>query len=65
VLFRFEVEEGPKVGEVEVTMPDGTKKTQELFNDTARGFDAKGTEVARVTIEEPTWQNPKEHLNSI
>ena len=42
--------------EVEVTMPDGKKKTQVLFNDTARGFDAKGKEVARVTIEEPTWE---------
>ncbi len=65
ILFRFEVKKGPKVAEVEVTMPDGKKKTQELFNDTARGFDAKGKEVARVTIEEPTWKRPKEHLNSI
>jgi nitrate reductase beta subunit len=65
VLFRFEIEEGPKVAEVEVTMPDGKKKTQEIFNDTARGFDANGKEVACVTIEEPTWERPKEHLNSI
>ena len=45
--------------------PTASKKTQEIFNDTARGFDAAGTEVARVTIEEPTWERPKEHLNSI
>ncbi len=65
VLFRFRIEKGPKVAEVEVTMPDGTKKTQEIFNDTALGYDARGTEVARVTIEEPTWVRGKEHLNSI
>ena len=65
VLFRFEVKKGPKVAEVEVTMPGGEKKTQELFNDTALGFDVQDKEVARVTIEEPTWERPKEHLNSI
>ncbi len=65
ILFRFEIKKGPKVAEVEVTMPNGTKKTQELFNDTACGFNAAGKEVVRVTVEEPTWERPKEHLNSI
>jgi nitrate reductase beta subunit len=65
ILFRFKIDKGPKVGEAEVTMPNGTKKTQELFNDTARGFNAAGKEVVRVTVEEPTWERSKEHLNSI
>ena len=65
ILFRWELEKGPKVSETEVTLPDGSKRTQEIFNDTVRGFDARGREVACVTIEEPTWERPKEHLNSI
>jgi nitrate reductase beta subunit len=66
ILFRYEVEEGPKVGEIEVTMPDGSTKTQELFNDTAIGFNKLGEEVVRVTVEEPTFERPADlHVNSI
>ncbi len=65
ILFRFEIEKGPKIAEVEVTMPDGSNKTQELFNDTVRGFNSLDREVVRVTIEEPTFQRPQRHVNSI
>ncbi len=65
VLFRFEIEKGPKVAEVEVTLPSGRKKTQTIYNDTVRGFDARGQEVVRVTVEEPTFERPSRHLNSI
>ena len=47
-------------------MPDGSLKTQEIFNDTVIGFNKFGNEVTRVTIEEPTFERPSEmHVNSI
>ena len=66
IIFRFEIEQGPKIGEIEVTMPDGKSKTQELFNDTVIGFNKLGEEIVRVTVEEPTFERPAEqHVNSI
>jgi hypothetical protein len=39
---------------------------QEVFNDTVIGFNKLGEEVARMTIEEPTFERPAEmHVNSI
>jgi nitrate reductase beta subunit len=65
IIFRFGVEEGKKIGESEVTMPDGTSKTLELFNDTAIGYDGRGREIIRVTVEEPVYERSKEYSNSI
>jgi nitrate reductase beta subunit len=66
IVFRFEIQPGPKVAEVEVTMPDGTTKVQEIFNDTIRGFNKLNEEVVRVTVEEPTFERaPEQHVNSI
>ena len=66
ILFRFEIEPGPKVAEVEVIMPDGTTKVQEIYNDTIRGFNKLDEEVVRVTVEEPTFErNAEQHVNSI
>ncbi|MFV2069666.1 MAG: hypothetical protein ACC645_22090, partial [Pirellulales bacterium] len=66
IIFRYEIEQGDKVGEAEVTMPNGDAKTQELFNDTIIGFNKFGEEVVRVTVEEPTFERPAEaHVNSI
>jgi nitrate reductase beta subunit len=66
IIFRFEIQPGPKVAEVEVTMPDGTTKVQEIFNDTIRGFNKLNEEVVRVTVEEPTFERaPEQHVNSI
>ena len=66
ILFKFKIEKGPKVAEVPVRMPSGKEKVQEIFNDTVIGFNKFGKEVARVTIEEPVVERPKEkHANSI
>ena len=65
VIFKYKVEKGPKLAEREVTMPNGTKKVQTLYNDTVIGFNKAGKEVVRVTVEEPTFERPKQHLNSI
>ena len=66
ILFRYEIENGEKVAEVEVTMPDGTSKTQEIFNDTVIGYNKLDEEVVRITVEEPVFERPAEmHVNSI
>ena len=66
ILFRFQIDKGKKIGEIEVTMPDGTSRTQELFNDTVVGFNKFDEEVVRVTVEEPTFERSSfAHVNSI
>ena len=66
IIYRFEIEKGSKVGEYPVTMPDGSQKVQEVFNDTIIGYNRAGKEAVRVSIEEPTFERPKEnHVNSI
>jgi nitrate reductase beta subunit len=66
IIFRYEIEKGPKVAEIEVTMPSGAMKVQEIYNDTVVGFNKLGEEVVRTTIEEPTFERPAEsHVNSI
>ena len=66
IIFRFAIEKGKKGAEVEVTMPDGKTKTQEIFNDTIVGYNKLDEEVARLTIEEPTFERPSSaHVNSI
>jgi nitrate reductase beta subunit len=65
ILFRFEIQKGPKVAEIEVTLPDGRKKTQEIYNDTIVGYNKFDKEAVRITVEEPTFERTKEHLNSI
>jgi nitrate reductase beta subunit len=66
ILFRFEIEEGPKIAEAEVTMPNGETKPQEIFNDTVIGFNKFDREVVRITVEEPTFERDAEvHVNSI
>jgi len=65
IISRFEIEKGPKVAEIPVTMPDGTSKTQQIYNDTVVGFNDFGAEIVRITIEEPIFERPKQHANSI
>jgi len=66
IIFRYEVEKGPKIAEIEVTMPDGSTKVQELYNDTVIGYNKLGAECARTTVEEHTFERSKEHhVNSI
>jgi nitrate reductase beta subunit len=66
ILFRFEIKQGPKVAEIPVRMPSGQMKVQEIFNDTVLGYNKRGEEVVRLTIEEPTFERPREqHVNSI
>ena len=66
ILYRFEIEKGPKVAEVVVRMPSGKEQVQEIFNDTVIGYNKFDKEVVRVTIDEPIIERPGEkHANSI
>ena len=65
IIFRFQIEKGPKVAEIEVTLPNGQKKVQEIYNDTIIGYNKFDKEAVRITVEEPTFERGKEHLNSI
>jgi len=66
IIFRYEVQQGPKIAEIEVTMPGGGTQVQELYNDTVVAFNKLGREIVRTTIEEPTFERPRElHVNSI
>ncbi len=60
ILFRYEIEEGPKVFESEIN-----GKPWAMYNDTVIGFDEKGREAVRVTVEEPFRERPIQHPNSI
>ena len=60
IIFRYEIIEGEKIFERTV---NGRK--WEMFNDTVIGFGKNGSEVARVTVEEPRYERPDKHYNSI
>ncbi len=60
IIFRYEIEEGPKVFEKEIN-----GKKWEMYNDTAIGFDKNDNELVRVTVEEPQYVRPDKHYNSI
>lgn len=65
IIFRFKLLEGEKIGESEVTLPSGKKRVLEIFNDTVIGYDSKGREIVQLTVEEPVFERPQEHYNSI
>lgn len=66
IIFRYDVVKGPKVAEIEVTMPDGSSKVQEIYNDTVLGYNKFGVEVVRTTVEEPVFERDAAlHANSI
>jgi nitrate reductase beta subunit len=59
MIFSFDVEEGERVGEIEVG-----GEAYEIFNDTAVGFDADGHEIVRIQVQEPLHERPLK-VNSI
>ena len=65
ILYRYEIRKGPRVADREVTLPGGERKTLEVFNDTVIGYNKAGKECVRVTIEEPVYERPNHHFNSI
>ena len=60
IIYRYEIEEGPKIYE---GMLHGKPTT--LYNDTVIAFGKSGQEIFRTTIEEPVFVRPNRHANSI
>ena len=60
IIYRYEIQEGPKVYEGELR---GRKVT--LYNDTVIAFGKKGEELFRTTLEEPIYKRPAIYANSI
>ncbi len=60
IVFRYEIKDGPKVFETKINGKPWT-----LFNDTVIGYDDKGNELARLTVEEGLQRRPAERANSI
>ncbi|MBI3021349.1 MAG: nitrate oxidoreductase subunit beta [Candidatus Omnitrophica bacterium] len=60
IIFRYAIEEGPKVYETEVHGKPFT-----LYNDTIIGYGEDGQELIRTQVEEPVHVRPAKHLNSI
>jgi nitrate reductase beta subunit len=60
IIFRYEIQEGPKVYEAE-----RHGKPFALYNDTIIGYGEDGQELVRTQVEEPVHVRPAKHLNSI
>ncbi len=60
IIYRFEVDEGPKAGEYQAG-----GRTIEIFNDTVIGFDRDGGEVVRLSVIEPFYERDRKYANSI
>ncbi len=60
IIFRYEIEEGPKVYETEIH-----GRPFALHDDTVVAFDARGQEIFRTRVEEPLFVRPARHINWI
>jgi nitrate reductase beta subunit len=60
IIYRYEIEEGPKIYEGELH-----GKPVTLYNDTVIAFGKRDQEIFRTTIEEPIHVRPAIHANSI
>ena len=60
IIFKYKIEQGPKVFETEI---HGKPFTQ--YNDTIIGYDDAGQEIVRTTVDEPIHVRPPQHQNSI
>lgn len=60
IIYRYEVEEGELIYEGELR---GRPVT--IYNDTVIAFGQNGKEIFRTAVEEPVFERPAEHQNSI
>jgi len=65
VIFKFEIKKGPRIYEKEVTLSDGSIREFSIFNDTVIGYNENGKECVRTTVDEPMYERPSNHFNSI
>ncbi|MBI1746303.1 MAG: nitrate oxidoreductase subunit beta [Acidobacteria bacterium] len=60
IIFRYKIIPGKKIFETKI---DGKK--WEMFNDTVIGFNKKGEEAVKLSVEETIYQRPQQYQNSI
>ena len=60
IVARFEIKDGPKIYETKIN-----GKPWALFNDTVIGYDTKGNELTRLSVEEGIQKRPAKRPNSI
>lgn len=60
IVFRYEIIEGAKVFERNIG-----GQPWSMYNDTVVGYDRSGKEIVRVSVEEPKFERPAKHYNSI
>jgi nitrate reductase beta subunit len=60
VIFRYEIKEGEKVYETTINGKPWT-----MYNDTVIGYGRNNREIVRTTVEEPIYERPDKHANSI
>jgi nitrate reductase beta subunit len=60
IIYRYEIQEGPKSYEGIVRGKPFT-----MYNDTVVAYGKDGRELFRTTIEEPLYERPASHANSI
>ena len=65
VIYKFKIKKGDKIYEKVVTLSDGSKTNLDIYNDTVIGYNEKGKECVRTTVEEPMYERPSKHFNSI
>ncbi len=65
ILFKFQIQNGPKLFDREVTLSSGKKAVLEVYDDTVIGYNKVGKECVRVSVQEPVYERPKSHFNSI
>ena len=60
IIFKYKIEEGPKVFETQIHGKPFT-----LFDDTVIAYNQEGKEIFRTKVEEPLYVRPNIHQNSI
>jgi nitrate reductase beta subunit len=60
IMFKYKVEQGPKIFEREVN-----GKHFEMYDDTVIAYGKEGQELFRTKVEEPVYVRPAVHANSI
>ena len=60
IIFRYEIQPGPKVFETQIHGKPFT-----LYNDTIIAYNKAGEEIFRTQVEEPFYVRPDKHQNSI
>ena len=60
IVFRYEIQEGPKVFETTIHGKPFT-----MYDDTIVAFGEDGKEIFRTNVEEPVYVRPKERTNAV